>query len=200
VFVVHDDVITAVVLPVPQKPEFLAIASHEVVELAGRAREIHEGSVEPPPNSPAQLGSVLFDEYSADRLRTEIAGVLGWTESALDADPGLVSQTNDMQEAMTAMPAEGPPPTEFWTHWVNVARVWAMVVGRRDGGSETVQVELNRWSQHPLIADQGWSPVRRALADMYDTNNPIRPEVEGEAAQRIWTPIEAYGNEAWTNS
>lgn len=201
VFVADDEVVTSVVCPLPgMQIEFLGLVAHELIALAQRRRSIQEGWIAPELNSAEQIGSTLFDEYLAERLRVEISTGLGWPEGVLDSDPGLVHQTDDLRQALNEMPSAGEPPLEFWSHWMNIARVWVMVLGRCDGGSGAADVELNRWAQHPLIADDGWSPVRGTLAEMYLAADPIRRHVEARAAERVARPIECYGQSAWVAS
>ena len=197
VFIADDEVITAVVFPIDRDPEFLGIASHELVELADKVKERDEGWI-PPEDVRKQDGLVLFDEYRNDRVRLEIATKLGWPESQVDREPGLVSQTEEIVQAMPAQ-RQPSPPSEFWLYWLNLARVWAMVAGRRGGGSASAAAELGRWSQHPLVADQGWQAIESACDDLYDQDGLTRDQLAEMSAARIYDRVIAHGKAAWAS-
>ena len=115
----------------------------------------------------------MLEDYTAERLRQAISAELGWRESRLDAEPGLVAQVNDLHEAMETLPDEGPPPHEFWVHWVDLARVWSTVAGRAAGGSTSAARELDAWAAHELVVDKGWKPVEEALSALASSQRVV---------------------------
>jgi hypothetical protein len=197
-FVAQDEVITACVIPHPEISILLGYASHELIEIAHLAAERQEGTR--PLEDHEVNGTTIADEYVAERLRIEIATQLGWPRSPLDRDPGLVPQTDDIQGVLSRPPYDGPPTMEFWQHWANLARVWAMVAGRADAGAQEEEQELIRWLGHRLIADQGWQPVRHALQDLYGPPEPDREQFVAGAVRCVWDPVERYGRGAWAAS
>jgi len=197
-FVADDGIVTAVVCPMPNLPaEFLGVSAHELIEICHRVQEERNGRIEPEGVREIH-GVVLYDEYAVERIRQSISTALGWTESRLDAEPGLVSQIDDLLHLLPGGRA-GHPPTDFWAHWVNIARVWAMTEGRRAAGSTTAAAELDRCSKHPLIRDKGWKPVSSSL-DRIFLELGLHGEVQAErAAKLVWDPIESYGRAAWAD-
>ena len=197
-FVAKDAVITACVCPMPETSALLGIAAHELIETAHLAAQRRAGAR--PLEAHEINGTTLADEYIADRLRIELATELGWPRSSLDTNVGLVSQTNDIEALLSRPPYDGLPTTEFWQHWMNLARVWAMVSGRADAGGRTEAQELERWADHHLIADGGWQPVRQTLRRLYGPPEPSREPFIAMAVKRVFSPIEAYGGNAWAAS
>jgi hypothetical protein len=198
-FVADDDIITAVVFPIPQDPDFLGLASHELVEMVHKAEERQAADwFDPDPDYARELhGTIYADEYSHERVRLEINTKLGWTEGQVDREPGLVSMTNDILQGMP-IPRYSPPGNDFWLWWSHLAQVWAMVAGRRAGGSLYADAELSRWAEHELIADHGWRPVEAALDGLYRQLPGIdRRQLVVQAAETVWDPIEQYGRTAW---
>ena len=193
-FVADDEVVTACVCPIPHAPAMLALCGHELIEIAHVSAERREGARSPEEHE--QNGTTLADEYVAERLRIEIALQLRWPRSQLDSSPGFVAQTEDIERVLERPPYDGPPTLEFWQHWVNVARVWAMVAGRADAGAPEEQRELDLWAGHRLVDDNGWAPARQALRDLY-TSRPDRDAFVAAAVARVWDPVEAYGRAAW---
>jgi hypothetical protein len=195
-FVADDDVITAVVVPIPQDPEFLGLASHELIEMAHKAQELQEGWI-PPQTVEENNGIVMFDEYTNERIRQEIISKLGWSQSKLDQQPGLVSQADDIAQRMPPQRLN-PAGQDFWNFWVHLAQVWAMVIGRRAAGCKYADAELNRWAAHDLIADQGWQPAETACDELYQQLPGLdRDQLVELAAEIVWRPIEQYGRTAW---
>ncbi len=162
-FVAADGVVTALLLPLPDRAMFLGLASHELIECAHLIDQTEAG-VAHPEDPRLSNGVVLADEYVTDRARVEIGQPLGWPESVLDKKAGIVEQLDDLEVMLTRPPYEGHPTDSFWMHWVNIARVWAMVAGRADGGATSASSELEAWERHRLTDEPGWGRVRAALA------------------------------------
>lgn len=199
-FVADDDVVTAVVCAMPDRAMFLGLASHELLEVGHRVRE-REAGVPFPTEGRSANGVVIADEYVTDRARSEIADRLGWTESVLDREPGLVSQTDGVAAVLRQRPFEGPPSHRFWLHWANLARVWAMVAGRADADVIGASEELDRWRRHELVAHDGWSAVRETLRQLYRRGTTVpRAEFIERAADGVWDPLETYGRTVWLHS
>ena len=198
VFTAQDGVPTAVVFPVPAHASvFLATAAHELLELCHRNRTPRNLGRN---DARCAHGGVLADEYVIERVRIEIATELGWQASPVDARTGLVFQTNAVVDLLRRPPFEGVPTNEFWQHWVNIARVWAMTSGRADAGAGAESDDLIAWGDHPLIADAGWSPARESLRMLYGQPELARDSFVDIATARIWDPIEMYGRRAWAQS
>lgn len=195
-FVADDEVITAVLHPLPgMAQEFIDLGAHELVEMAILVREQRDHWV--PPDDPDEAdGLVLLDEYCNERVRQEIRDRLGWPEGGLDASPGLVSMTDDIANRMPKSRLD-PPAPEFWPAWLAMARVWAMVCGRAGAGSESARRELTAWADHALIADEGWAPVAVAADSLYRQPELDRDLVAGQAGNGVRSPIIAYGRRAW---
>jgi len=192
-FVADDEVPTAVVFPYGDPWIFLGIASHELLELSRFERERYG----PQPDDVRSMnGMVLADEYVVERARTAITQRLQWPESPIDASPGMVEQTDDLRAVLNPT-RQGRPTVEFWQHWVNIGRVFAMVAGRADGGSTSAAAELAAWAEHAFITDGGWSPIRAALNGLYQQPSLDREVFVDAAARRIWAPLEAYGRAVW---
>lgn len=69
---------TAVVLPLPHRPEFLMFATHELLEAAQSAREEAEGFTFPSHDVHLANAQVMRTEYVVERARLEISGALRW--------------------------------------------------------------------------------------------------------------------------
>lgn len=184
-FIGADGVATAVVGPLPERGMLLGMIGHELVELAHLARI--DGAIEPSTVQEIN-GTVLADEYCSDRVREEISRRLGFPESRLDEAVAIATQADDVVPVLKAM--------NFWVHWANLARVWAMTAGRADAGSSSAQQNMRDWAAHDLIANSGWQDVRAALQALYADAALPRAEFIARATQLVWAPIERYGREA----
>lgn len=195
-FVADDEIVTAVLCPMPNmNQEFVDMAAHELTEMAGILRQQGDGWIRPDDPDEAD-GIILFDEYCNERVRQEIRDQLGWSEGRLDASPGLVSMTNDIANRMPDMRLD-PPPPEFWSAWLAMAQVWAMVGGRGAAGSPSAQRELTAWALQNLVIDQGWSPVAAAMDALYQQPGLDRDLLARQAAAGVRLPIVAYGQQVW---
>jgi hypothetical protein len=193
-FVAEDGVPTAVVCPIPGDCAiFLALASHEVIELC---RVAQAETVPFPDDGPTANGTVIADEYINERVRIGVATDLGWPRSTIDVEPGLIAQTDDVMRATQPMRGDFPPP-EFWLYWANLARVWAMVAGRADAGGRQEANHLEAWAKHEIAADRGWSAARRNLQILFGEPGLDRVRFMDEARDSIWEPIEYYGRAVW---
>jgi hypothetical protein len=193
-FVARDGVVTAVVSRFADPNDQLVLCSHELIEMGDLRRSEDEGWVYPE-DGRELLGIIFADEYATERLREEIAHRLGWPFADTHDEMALVHLADQIQGAMPT-PRYDPPPDDFWAYWQTLARMWSMTCARRLT-SPKAEEALASWSRHPMI-DDGWAPVERGLAELYDLSNLDRDELVELAAERIWDPIEQYGREAWT--
>lgn len=198
-FVAADGVVTAVVMPIGDRAMFLGIATHEVLECAHLVDQIAEGFDHPSDPREAN-GVVLADEYVTDRARIEIVAALGWPESVLDEKVGIIEQLGDLKAVLGRAPVEGQPTHDFWLHWVNLARVWAMLSGRADAGAASARAQLEAWERQDLVDARRWKQVRASLQGLYTDPGRPRAEFAAAAASQVWDPIEALGREAWAGS
>jgi hypothetical protein len=191
-FTAADGVITTVVCPMPDDAMFLGLAAHELIEMAHHAQGLSS------PEEPRRMiGMVLADEYVTDRARTEISSGLGWRWSQLDVELGLDKQADNLVRLLPAMAVQPHPTPEFWLHWQNLARVWAMASGRRDGGMDRMDRALREWAEHPIVVDNGWSPVRETLQALYEHPQATRTTFIEFAASGVWDQLEQYGRSLW---
>jgi hypothetical protein len=193
-FVAYDDVVTAVVSRFEESGDQLVLCSHELIEMADLRRHEEQGWSYPT-DGRGLLGVIFADEYATERLREEIAHQLGWPFADTHNEMALVELADQIQAAMPT-PRYDPPPMDFWAHWQTLARMWSMACARRLT-SPKAEEALVAWAKHPMI-DDGWAPVERALADLYEQPELDRDQLVELAARRIWDPIEQYGREAWT--
>jgi len=194
-FVAQDGVITAVVSRFDEPGDQLVLCSHELIEMADLRRHEDEGWIYPEGGRDL-LGLIFADEYATERLREEIAKQLGWPFCDTHDEMALIRFADEIQNAMPA-PRYDPPADDFWAHWQTLARMWSMTCARRLTSPNAEDAFL-AWAKHPMIEDDGWAPVERALRELYDRSDLRRDALVELAAKRIWDPIENYGREAWT--
>lgn len=190
-FTAADGTPTAVVFPLPDGGMMRAIAAHEIVELANHDDREFDGL-----DANDAQALVIADEYAHDRTRIGIARALGWAPSSYDERPYLWEQTNDLIDALRGMPSEGEAPQEFWQHWVNIARVWAMVAGRADAGAAAETAALERWRDHTLINRDAWEEIHSALRSAACATRDVRRQF----ARYAWDRLIAAGHDAWASS
>ena len=97
----------------------------------------------------------------------------------------LVRLADQIQAAMPT-PRYDPPWNDFWAHWQTLAKMWSLTAGRRRTSSKADQA-LRAWSRHPMIADEGWAPVERAVK-IYDQPDRKRNDFVAMAADGVWDP------------
>lgn len=193
-FIAHDGLRTAVVLPLPQRPEFLGYVAHEFLEAAQSAREEAEDFAFPSHDVHLANAHVMRTEYVVERTRLEISGALAWPQSRLDG-VGLAEQVATFEQALPGIVrnsrAAEYPPQPAWQHWVNIIRVFAMSAGRATAGSDVDRDELERFYAQPLIAEtiSAWRTAQAALDALWDQPHERTQTLAEEARRRVWQPL-----------
>ena len=193
-FVARDGRRTAVVLPLPQRPEFLGFAAHEFLEAAQSAREEAEGFVFPSHDVHLANAHVIRSEYVVERTRLEISRALGWPQSSLDG-VGLAEQVADFDQALPGLVRSsaraGYPTQPAWQHWVNIIRVFAMSAGRAAAGSAVDRAELERFYAKPLIVQtaSAWHAAHDALDALSQRPHESTQTLAVDARRTVWQPL-----------
>jgi len=193
-FIAHDGRRTAVVLPLPQRPEFLMFATHELLEAAQSAREEAEGFAFPSHDVHLANAHVMRTEYVVERARLEISGGLRWPQSSLDG-VGLAEQVATFEQALPGIVRNSRVaeyPTQLaWQHWVNIIRVFAMSAGRAAAGSDVDRAELERFYAQPLIAEtvSAWRTAQAALDALWDRPHEPTQTLAEDARHAVWQPL-----------
>ena len=195
-FVARDGVVTAAAARLEDADAQLELIAHEILELADLQEQVALGWM-PPTDARELLGYVFSEEYGVERVRVEVFDGLGWDVTAADDRIAGLVEIADQIVAALPVPRYDPPAMDFWAAWQTLARLWALACGRATR-SKRAQEVLERWSDHPLSADDGWLPVREALAEIHEQDGTSRDDRVQEAAARVWGAIEAYGRAAWS--
>jgi hypothetical protein len=194
-FMADDEVVTAVLLPMPDMAqELLDLAAHEIIEMARLGPK--DGSAWRPDDPDEADGLVLFDEYRNERVRQEIRQRLGWPEGQLDAVLGVAGMAEEIAARMPPNRLD-PPPIEFYGAWLEMAQVWSMASGRADAGSESAMADLAHWADTSLVAYQGWQPVAEVVRDLYGQPWLDAGTLAPILAERVRRPVLEYGRTAW---
>lgn len=193
-FVADDEVVTAVLAPL-EGQALLDLAAHEAIEIAHAVEQKESGFVRPTDPDEAD-GLTLYDEYRIERTRREITKELNWPEGPMDAVQGLRSVIEEIASRMPASRLD-PPGLDFYGAWLEMAQSCVMTFGRAAGGSQSAAEDVERWKEHPLIADVGWQPVQQSLGDLYAQPSLGPAELAPATASVIRRPIIGYGRDAW---
>lgn len=193
-FVADDEILTAVVAPLPGQA-LLDLAAHEAIEIAHAVHQIESGFVRPT-NPDEADGLTLYDEYRVERARREISNELGWPEGATDAVQGMRAVIDEIASRMPSRRFD-PPHMDFFGAWLEMAQALVMACGRGAGGSQSALEDVRKWSEHPLVADNGWEPVQSSLDDLYEQPGLGLEELAPVTASLIRRPIIEYGRDAW---
>jgi hypothetical protein len=189
-FVAHDGVRTAAVLPLEDRWSFLMFACHEMIETALDRRQDEEGH-EFNEMTHTSLAHVLWTEYVVERTRRTIANELGW--SYAEVENGFVVE--QMQDIETELPdliqwavQHNEPPQRITQHWYEMARVYAMALGRADAGCPADESQVQRFKERPLVVESiaGWVALDQSLRDAYG-----RPTEKAEILDQL------VRNEGW---
>ena len=183
-FVSVDGRRAAAVAPVPERPTFLMLAGHETVEAALERRQERlgqrfDGHTR---TSPAH---VLWTEYTVERTRRQIFDGLGLGYSALDN--GLVSRqveqlAAELPELVSWGVANRALPSRLVQHWYELARVYAMSLGRADEGSPEDRADLTRFRGNALVRESaaGWDALDASMRRAY-----LQPQAPVEGLDRL---------------
>lgn len=200
-FIAHDGLRTAAVLPLPDRWDFLMFACHEMVEAALDRRHEQEGH-EFREMTHTSLAHVLWTEYAVERTRRTIATDLGWGFGGIE-NGHIVEQ---MQEIEAELPSlirwaveHDEPPQRIFQHWYEMARVYAMTLGRADVDCPADEEQLRRFRSLPLVLESmaGWNALDAALRAAYGC-----PEEEAAALDQFvrndgWIPLYEEMTEFW---
>jgi hypothetical protein len=193
-FVADDNVVTAVLAPLPGQ-ELLDLAAHEAIEIAHAVKQKEDGFIRPE-NPDEADGLTLFDEYCVERVRRAISDELSWPEGQMDGVLGLRPAAEEIASRMPSGRLH-PPGFDFLRAWLEMARQWVMACGRADGGSESARRDIAQWREHGLIADEGWRAVQRSLGELFAQPELGFTELAPFTASLIRRPIIVYGRDAW---
>lgn len=151
---------------------FLSLAAHEAIEAALDVRHDAEGHVFKE-QTHTSLAHVLWTEYVVERTRQQLFRTLQLPASPLDG-VGLASQMDDFAQSLPRVAREaarrGAFPAVIAQHWYELARVYAMSVGRADAGSVADEQDLEAFRQHRVTVESasGWNAVHSGLRDAFD--------------------------------
>ncbi len=172
-FIAADGRRAAAVPSVSERATFLMLAGHEIVEAALErrfARQAPHRSREPTHTS---LAHVLWTEYAVERTRRQLFNRLALGHSLLDN--GLVSKQveqlgKELPELIQWALARGQIPGRVSQHWAELARIYAMSLGRADERSPDDVTDLAAFRRHPLVVESaaGWEALDEALRRAYD--------------------------------
>jgi hypothetical protein len=171
-FVAKDGLRTAAVLPLNERFSFLMFACHEMVEAALDRRHEAEGH-EFNEQTHTSLAHVLWTEYAVERTRRTIADSLNWGFGQVERG-FVVEQMKDIERELPGLiqwaVEHNEPPQRLYQLWYEMARVFAMTLGRADAGLAEAKEEVDRFMDRPLIAEsvQGWEAFESALRSTYD--------------------------------
>lgn len=191
-FVTADGRRAAAVPPVRDRATFLMLAGHETVEAALRRRQ-PRGS-RPREETRAAAAHVLWTEYAVERTRRQIFDALRLGYSRLDN--GLVSKqveqiARELPEMVVWGVAHGSLPSRLPQLWHELARVYAMSLGRADEGSPDDRADLTAFRGHELVREsaRGWDALALVLRRAY-----VQPHAPAEGLDALvlaegWTRL-----------
>ncbi len=172
-FIAADGRRAAAVPSVPERATFLMLAGHEIVEAALERRFARQASHRSREPTHTSLAHVLWTEYVVERTRRQIFNGLGLGHSLLDN--GLVSKqveqlAGELPELIRWALERRQIPGRVSQHWAELARVYAMSLGRADEGSPEDVADLTAFRRHELVSESaaGWNALDGALRRAYD--------------------------------
>ena len=172
-FIAADGRRAAAVPRVPERATFLMLAAHEIVEAALERRFAMQASHRSREPTHTSLAHVLWTEYTVERTRRQIFNRLGLGHSLLDN--GLVSKqveqlADELPELIRWAVSTGRIPGRVTQHWGELARVYAMSLGRADERSPDDVADLTAFRRHELVSESaaGWDALDSALRHAYE--------------------------------
>ncbi len=172
-FIAADGRRAAAVPSVPERATFLMLAGHEIVEAALERRFARQASHRSREPTHTSLAHVLWIEYAVERTRRQLFNGLGLGHSALDN--GLVSRqieqlAGELPELIRWALERRQIPGRVSQHWAELARIYAMSLGRADEGSPDDVADLAVFHRHELVAESaaGWEALDAALRRAYE--------------------------------
>jgi hypothetical protein len=192
-FIAHDGLRTAAVLPLSEQFSFLMFACHEMVEAVLGRRHDAEGH-QFKEQTHTSLAHVLWTEYVVERTRRVIANQLDWGYAEVE-NGFVVEQMQDIENELPDLiqwaVQHNEPPQRLFQHWYEMARVYAMTLGRGDAGSPQPQEELRRFKEKPLVTESsaGWGALDQALRDAYDRPTEPAYALDQLVRNEGWMPL-----------
>jgi hypothetical protein len=182
-FTAYDGLRTAVVMPLAIREAFMFFVAHEAVEAALSARA-HAGRYRERTNTNLGLAHILWIEYVVERARREITAELGWPRSKFDSQAvshEIRTLHDELPKLLRWAVANEARPKRLHQRWFELARVYAMTLGRADAGDEEERVELQRLRTEVLGAQTSrtWDAVDGALRGVF-TDPSAAPEQHDE--------------------
>lgn len=189
-FIANDGLRTAAVLPLEDRLSFLMFACHEMVEAALGRRHDAEGH-EFKEQTHTSLAHVLWTEYVVERSRRTIANDLGWGHAEVE-NGFVVEQMDDIEAELPNLiqwaVQHNEPPQRLFQLWYEMARVYAMTLGKADAGLAQAQEEVRRFKERPLVIESiaGWAELDQALRDTYDRSAEPVDELDQDVRNEGW--------------
>lgn len=199
--VANDGKQTAIVIPFADPLPFLTLAGHELVEAALAERQANEGYqfVE---RTQAEAAHVLWTEYVVERTRRSIFNDLGWGASVFeDESPAVQLQQFEAELPSLAKQAAETwdEPPEWFLHFYEVARVYAMSRGRADAGSPADEARFPIFSQCALGADLAnqWRDFDASLAAAFAQPTASTTALDDLVHDEGWRPLHDEYRAIW---
>ncbi len=172
-FIAADGRRAAAVPSVPERATFLMLVGHEIVEAALERRFALQRSHRSREPTHTALAHVLWTEYVVERTRRQVFNRLGLGHSPLDN--GLVSKQveqlgKELPKLIQWALARGQIPGRVSQHWAELARIYAMSLGRADEGSPDDLADLAAFRRNDLVVESaaGWDALDESLRRVYD--------------------------------
>lgn len=200
-FVAHDGLRTAVVPPLPHRLDFLLLACHEMIESALEVRHKEEGH-EVDGGTNMGIAHVLWTEYVVERARRFLATSLEWGYSKLE-NGFVVEQMKELEEELPTLiswaVAHNEPPQRIFQLWAEMARVYAMSLGRADGGSPEDKEQIQGFRRQPTVIEAlpGWEAFDRSLRAAHDRPGAAADELDQVVRSEGWIPLHEALAQTW---
>lgn len=172
-FIASDGRRAAAIPTVPERATFLMLAGHEIAEAALERRFARQGSHRSREPTHTSLAHVLWTEYVVERTRRQLFNALGLGRSPLDN--GLVSKqveqlAKELPDLIRWAVERKQIPGRVTQHWAELARIYAMSLGRADEGSPDDVADLAAFRRNDLVVESaaGWDALDEALRRAYD--------------------------------
>jgi hypothetical protein len=192
-FAMADGRRAAAVPEVDDRSIFLMLAGHELVEAALERRHEAEGH-EFVDGTHTSLAHVLWTEYVVERTRRQLFTALDLGYSGLDR--GFLSE--QVAEIASELPGlvrwavlHNDLPQRMIQLWYELARVYAMSLGRADEGSSDDLEDLTRFMEHALVQESqpGWDALSKSLRQAYERPTVPANELDQLVRNEGWMPL-----------
>jgi hypothetical protein len=197
-FIAADGRRAAAVPRVTERATFLMLAGHEIVEAALERRFALQASHRSREPTHTSLAHVLWTEYVVERTRRQIFNGLGLGHSLLDN--GLLSKQieqveGELPELIRWAIARRQIPPRMAQHWGELARMYAMSLGRADEGSPDDLADLAAFRRNELVAESaaGWEALDAALRGAYEQPAADAYSLDQLILTRGWMKLLRHG-------